>query len=321
MTANEHTWAIVLAGGEGSRLRSLTTVPSGIIIPKQFCSLRDGPSLLQEALSRAQAVASDQFTCVVVAAQHRRWWESILAAMPSSNVIVQPEGRGTAIGILLPLLHIIARDPKARVVLMPSDHHVQDEAVLASALRRATQLLCRGRDETILLGLEPDECDPDLGYIVPHRDLGRGACEVAHFVEKPSLAEAEELIERGALWNAFIVVSFASALLELFRRRMSDLIRALWTVQSDLRAGGGSESIAQLYQRLPNVDFSRDILQGQEEQLRVLPVPRCGWCDLGTPARVERTLRRIAPSHRPPDFQVLVTHLNLAAQHERLQRA
>ena len=72
MLEEANTWALVLAAGEGSRLRSLTTSPSGTAIPKQFCPLFEGPSLLHEALRRAHAVADSAHTCVVVAAQHTR---------------------------------------------------------------------------------------------------------------------------------------------------------------------------------------------------------------------------------------------------------
>jgi mannose-1-phosphate guanylyltransferase len=100
-----NTWAIVLAAGDGSRLHSLTTTESGIAIPKQFCSLHGGQSLLREALQRAEAVASPANSCIVVAHHHKRWWDAELAGKPKSNVIVQPSNQGTANGILLPMLH------------------------------------------------------------------------------------------------------------------------------------------------------------------------------------------------------------------------
>ncbi|HET6471036.1 MAG TPA: NTP transferase domain-containing protein, partial [Pseudomonadales bacterium] len=134
---NEKTWAVVLAAGEGSRLHDLTTTSIGVAVPKQFCSLHGGPSLLQDALRRAQSVAPPERVCAIVASQHRPWWRDLTQVMPERNVIVQPHNRGTGIGILLPLLHVMARDPEARVVLLPSDHHVCDEGVLARALRSA----------------------------------------------------------------------------------------------------------------------------------------------------------------------------------------
>ena len=81
--------------------------------------------------------------------------------MPRRNVIVQPQNRGTAIGLLLPLLHIARRDPHARVVILPSDHYVRDEAVLARALRRAVTRLANDAENLWLLGIAPEEADPE----------------------------------------------------------------------------------------------------------------------------------------------------------------
>jgi hypothetical protein len=73
-----------------------------------------------------------------------------------------------------------------------------------------------------------------------------------------------------------------------------------------------------LYQRLPNLDFSRDVLEGQEATLRVLPVPYCGWTDLGTPQRVAQTLQRLPRAANAPHAES-DAYINLAAQHSRLQ--
>src|ERR1700761_5328275 len=105
------SWAVVLAAGEGSRLQGLTRNSNGIVVPKQFCSLQGGPSLLQETIQRGLAVAPAQRVCAVVAAQHEQFWDRMLSAMPEKNVVVQPHNRGTAHGILLPLLRIAAQDP------------------------------------------------------------------------------------------------------------------------------------------------------------------------------------------------------------------
>jgi hypothetical protein len=137
MRKSSNNWVVVLAAGDGNRLRSVTTNGMGDAVPKQFCSLRGGPSLLLETLERAESVAARDRICVVVASRHRRWWGSMLSRIPSANVIVQPMNRGTANGILLPLLHIEARDPDARIVILPSDHYVRDELILVTALAPA----------------------------------------------------------------------------------------------------------------------------------------------------------------------------------------
>ena len=320
MSSRGNTWAIVLAGGEGTRLRSLTTTALGVAIPKQFCSLQGGCSLLHEALRRAESVASPGHICAVVSQQHRRWWGPGLAALPKANIIVQPRNCGTANGILLPLLYIMTRDPEARVVLLPSDHHVCNEQVLAASLQNAVQELSMRRDQILLLGIRPEEVDPDLGYIVPG-SLDGAVSTVDRFVEKPDRSLASALVDDGALWNAFIVAACARALLELFVRRFPQVVIDMQRVVDQNQFSPGLSAAAlDLYRDLPDIDFSRQVLQGAESMLRVLRVPRCGWSDLGTPKRLAETLQSLpnplgyldeAPSEQSG-------FLNLAAQHAQL---
>ena len=141
------SWAIVLAAGEGSRLSALTRTRDGLI-PKQFCSLDGGPTLFSSALERASSVVGEDRVVPIVAAQHRGLWAPELRGFPRQNVVVQPRNRGTAAGILLPLLHVLDRDPQARVAVLPSDHFVAQEwtlrACLAESLDRLSEAEKRG---------------------------------------------------------------------------------------------------------------------------------------------------------------------------------
>ncbi len=288
-------FALVLAGGDGTRLRSLTTLANGECVPKQFWSLRGGSSLLARTVERAARFTDAEHTLSIVTESHRQWWAPELARLPAANVIVQPANRGTGLGVLLPLLTALERDRQARVVLLPSDHYVRGEDVLTRGIRQALEASLEDPERAILLGFEPDEPDTGLGYILPSTRTFRGLSRVARFVEKPTVDHAWELMARGALWNSFILVSTASALLEIFRLRIP---RVLEELQPMVRAGDAAGALADLYGRVASIDFSRGILQGQEARLRVLRVGACGWTDLGTPARVESALSRAPNSMR-----------------------
>jgi mannose-1-phosphate guanylyltransferase len=132
----QNTWAVVLAAGEGARLSSLTADRSGIAVPKQYCSLLGGATLLEDALHRAAQVVPAERVTAIVAESHRRWWTGLCASM-GDRLIVQPANRGTGHGILLALLHVLERDPEARILFLPSDHYVRDEQALADAMSGA----------------------------------------------------------------------------------------------------------------------------------------------------------------------------------------
>jgi mannose-1-phosphate guanylyltransferase len=240
-------------------------------------------------------VAEPQRTCAIVAEHHRRWWQSLQLDIPASNLIQQPRNRGTATGILLPLLHIVHRDPEAMLLVLPSDHYVRNEDVLAASLRSAMAKLERDRNHVILLGITPDEPDPELGYIVVEGDSRGSVGAVSEFVEKPNVATARALIARGAVWNSFIFAANGQALLRAFEARCPDLVGELRHIVSSKNS---STRLAQLYEELPTLDFSRDILQRSPELLRVVTVPACGWSDLGTPSRVVETVNRFRSDSR-----------------------
>jgi mannose-1-phosphate guanylyltransferase len=280
-------WVIVLAAGEGRRLSALTRDPSGVSLPKQFCSFgRDRP-MVQWAIDRALSVAPPERIVTVVAREHRVWWERALEGLPRENVVVQPRNRGTAAGILLPLIEVLRRDPDATVVVLPSDHDVADEAALESAFGPAIDEAQREPGRLVLLGITPDEVDSEYGWILPGRRRSVRASEVEVFVEKPSATVAADLLLDGAVWNSFMFATNGRALLRLYARALPELLKSFWC---DLGEAPGA--LDALYDGLGTHDFSRDLLERVADELALVVVPPCGWSDLGTPARLTRFLGR-----------------------------
>jgi mannose-1-phosphate guanylyltransferase len=182
---------------------------------------------------------------------------------------------------------VVARDPTARVLFLPSDHFVADESRLFVAMLAAVRATGTAPDKLQLLGIEPDEADADLGYIIPG-DPTDGAQRVMRFVEKPAAADAAALIGAGALWNSFIFAATARTLLALLRTRAPAVVQAMTAAT----ASGQATDMARLYTVLPQLDFSSHVLTGSERQLRVVAVRGCGWTDLGTPRRVGAVIAR-----------------------------
>ena len=283
--AENPNWGIILAGGSGTRLSGFTTDGNGDHVPKQYCSLDGGPTLLEFALERARSVVPPQQIVIVVAEDHERHWAPLLRSWPVENLLVQPQNRGTAPGILLPLLSIMERDPAARIALFPSDHFVEQELVLARCLRSSLWAIDEFDRHVILLGITPDCIESNYGWILPGVRFGR-ARSVRAFVEKPDLGRALELQRLGAVWNSFLLVASGQALIDLFKARAPTLFQTF----RDAWPPANLEARHRLYDHIESADFSREILEGAERRLRLRIVPSCGWTDLGTPERVARCL-------------------------------
>jgi len=287
MVMNERLWAIVLAGGEGRRLGDLARDPSGAPAPKQFCHFGAERSLLASTLARAERLVPRERIVVSVLDAHRRWWGRELAGHSTDNVVSQPCSRGTAVGVLGPLLRIHRADAGARVVILPSDHAVEDETTLRRALEASTWAAERRPEDLVLLGFTPDEPDPTLGWIVPSRDQVGPTEAVLAFEEKPDHLRARRLMAAGALWNGMLIAARTSALARLYRRRLPELLRAGEALACPPGAGEG-RGAATVFQTIPARDLSRDLLTPAVRRLRLVRVPPCGWTDLGTPARLFR---------------------------------
>lgn len=292
LAASDSCWAIILAAGDGKRVGKLIAASGAGQVPKQFWAPDGGETMLEWALQRAARLVPPERTVVVVAAQHQRYWRPLLSPrLPPQNVVVQPANRGTAAGILLPAWRIFAQDPGANVLVLPSDHFVAREDLLHEALEQARIEVGRSPREIVLLGMAMEQAAPGFGWLTHDRPAASGLCRVRHFVEKPEPAVAERLLATGALANSFMLAAHLATLFRLMEQTVPDLL-APFTALHD---GGWPPSpgrLAELYESIPSYDFSHHVLAPAVESLRVLPVPECGWSDLGDPARVRRFRRR-----------------------------
>jgi len=287
---DELPWAILLAGGEGTRLRGQVVAGEQVDRPKQFCRFGEEKTLLGSTIDRALRLTGASHVVPVVAVEHRRWWQPELECVEADSILAQPLNRGTAVAVLHALLHILQRDDQATIVVFPCDHGIADEHRMLNALRTAIHSVRADATELVLLGVHPEHPETQYGWILPGSTAEGAARPVRSFVEKPQDDVAVSLMEQGALWNTFMFAASARALLERYASTLPRLVQSYREVMS---VGGRPEpELTALYHTLPVLDFGRDLLQASRDALHVVKVPPCGWTDLGTPARVEDWLAR-----------------------------
>jgi len=288
-------WAVILAGGDGVRLRSMPRTIAGDDRPKQFCALVSEEALLTETRRRAALAVPAHRTLVVVNRAHERFYTPLLADVRTRLVVAQPENRGTAPAILYALLVLAARQAASdTVALYPSDHFVSDDAAFTGQIEEAFAGAARRPDLVTLLGIAPDGAAPGYGWIEPGEPVAGAPSlrQVRRLWEKPSVEDAERLRAQGWLWNSFVMVGRVSTMLALVRMTAPDLHRSFSEIAATLGTVGGVPALERLYCGLPSVDFSRQVLSARPDALAVLPVRGVHWSDLGDPERVLTTRRR-----------------------------
>jgi mannose-1-phosphate guanylyltransferase len=303
----DHTWAVLLAGGEGKRLLGASVDGERIDRPKQFCRFGRDDSLLGSTLWRARRIADPARILPVVSEQHRTWWRQELQHLPEENVLVQPQARGTAVALLHALVHILLRDDDAMIVVLPCDHGVDDDDPLLGAVDRAVAAAAEPSGPLVLIGVEPGWPETQYGWIVPRSGGASPARPVRRFDEKPSLRDACVLMEQGGLWNSLIFAVSGHGLLERFLEATPRLVEAyLWKRPV---SPWSPEALLECFASLPFADLSHDILERSVPHLRVVPVRDSGWTDLGTPHRLEtwlhRQRRRASPAREGPTLRLL----------------
>ena len=289
-------WAVVLAGGNGSRIRTLTRLVSGDERPKQFCRLVGNNTLLASTRARLCATVAPERTLCVVTSHHEPFYREEFSGDDWVRVIEQPGNRGTGMAIALGLATVSTVDPNAIVGFFPSDHYYDDGEVLRQVLDQAYAAAAVDADRVFLLGAEPDHAETEYGWITRGGPLGQPPpsswiSSVAGFVEKPSAAEADLLLRQGSLWNTFVLVGQTRAFRTLLDSALPGLHEELMAILA-LAEPHRTAALVRLYASPIASDFSRDVLSRYPDRLGVIELASSGWTDLGQPARALRVMAR-----------------------------
>ena len=290
-------WAVILAGGDGTRLQSMTRTMTGDNRPKQFVPVIGGATLLNQTRQRVALSIEPDHTLVVVTQKHRRFYEPLANEISRDLLLEQPLNKGTAPAILYALLHVATRSPKAVVALFPSDHFFADDEEFMSHIDVAIDAVEVQPETVMSLGITPTAPETEYGWIEPHSSILAGAqrsiTRVRKFWEKPSLSLATSLMERGCLWNSFVMVGRADALLKMTRAAIPETYAAFAAIAPTFQTAAEQKALARLYSQIEDSNFSHQVLAMRPEHLMVMRVGDVGWSDLGEPNRVLSTLARI----------------------------
>jgi mannose-1-phosphate guanylyltransferase len=273
-------WAVILAGGVGSRFWPLSTPQR----PKQLLPLVSDAPMLADTLARLAPIAAADHTLVLTNASLAETVASLCPSLPAGHVIAEPRPAGTCAALAWAAHEIARRDgPEAVMVCVHADWAIADVARFRAALERAAAVAA-GRHALVTVGVVPSRPDPGFGYIEPGAAVEAGVHRVARFVEKPDRERAEQMVAAGFLWNSGIFAWRVGDLLEEIRALTPEVAPALAAHPGDRDA---------FFAAVQPVAIDVGVL---ERSRRVLVLPGAfGWDDVGTWAALHRV--------RPHDAQ------------------
>jgi mannose-1-phosphate guanylyltransferase len=277
-TRRTHVLAVILAGGGGTRLWPLSRPEC----PKPFLPLLGSRTLLQRTWDRIVPALVDAGDVAVVT--ERRYADMVRAQLPGlreSMLLAEPVARNTAAAVALAATALDRPDDEVMLVL-PADHLVADEPAFRAILRRGSALAAGAGGRLVTLGIAPDGPETGYGYIVAGDPVADhdGAVMVERFVEKPSAADARDLLDGAApvAWNAGIFLWRLDALRTAFRSGSPDIL-------ADVEAGvaAGPSGLASAYGRVRATSIDYAVLEPAAREGRVAMLRAAvGWSDLGS---------------------------------------
>lgn len=275
---NEHLYAVIMAGGVGTRLWPRSRRG----LPKQFLDLRGPNSLLQDTVDRILPLIAHERILVVVGKQHEEAVHLQVPSLPPENVILEPGPRGTAPCIGLAAVVLQQRDPAATMAVLPSDHCIVDAPGFRQAISAAAQIA--QDDYLVTLGIAPSQPHTGYGYIQRGASLGvvdgQTAFRVLRFTEKPDADSARDFVDSGEFfWNGGIFVWRAKTILAEIGRLLPELHDELQAVAGAWDSPVRGETLARAWARVPRTTVDYGVME-KANRVAVLPVD-IGWDDAG----------------------------------------
>lgn len=267
---------VILCGGSGTRLWPLSREYD----PKQFVTFGEKPTLFAQTLQRVAGLPSSELPVIICNETHRFYVQAALrSCQQKARILLEPAPRNTGPAIALAALALTEEGQDPLMLVMPSDHLLDDDADFCRGVQAAAPLAAEGH--IVTFGIKPTGPETGFGYIEQGRAIASGY-EVRRFVEKPDRSTAEHMLAQGSfVWNSGIFLVRASVFLEELARHapnMAASCRRAWQGRIVDAAFCRPDSDAFLATPADSIDYA---IMEKTDRAVVMPLS-LGWSDLGS---------------------------------------
>jgi mannose-1-phosphate guanylyltransferase len=275
----EHTYAVIMAGGGGTRLWPVSRKEK----PKQLLPLLGKETLFQSTVARLETLFPPERILVVTVAEQAREMREQVPSIPAENYLIEPAPRGTASVVALAAAVLKKRDPQAVMAMQTADHHIRNIDLFQYLIRAAFDVAEKGY--LVTLGITPTFPSTGYGYIQQGEPLmgeyKYPVYTVKRFKEKPDEETAHQLLRSGDhSWNSGMFVWRVDAILAEIERQMPELFHAVDEIASTWNAPERDEVLRSQWQDLKSQTIDYGIME-KAERVAVLPAGGLGWSDVG----------------------------------------
>lgn len=275
----DHFYALIMAGGVGSRLWPMSRQKS----PKQVLPLVGDRSMFRVAVERLSPLFAPEDVFVVVGEDQVALLKAEQTGIPAANFIIEPMGRGTAPAIALSAITLLRRDPQAITAVLTADHFIGDEAGFREVLAAAGEVA--SHNYLVTLGITPSFPSTGYGYVERGRHLMTAndfaAYQVAAFREKPDLVTAKQFVVSGRhSWNSGMFVWKARRFLDELARTMPEFYAQLMTIDAALGTPDADRVLREVWPQVQTQTVDYGVME-KARDVAVIPA-EFGWNDVGS---------------------------------------
>jgi mannose-1-phosphate guanylyltransferase len=239
--------------------------------------------MFQHAVDRLSPLFPPERIWVVTRAAHASLLLGQTPELPAGNLILEPEGRGTAPAIGLAAIHLRRADPQAVMAVLTADHYIADTARFRQVLSAALQVARQGY--LVTLGIQPSSPSTGYGYIEQGSAMdeveGFPVFQVRRFTEKPNRETAARMVAGGIYsWNSGMFIWQVRRILEEFERQMPEFYAHLMEVEAVLGTPDYETVLNRVWPQIAKQTIDYGVMEGARE-VAVVPVDM-GWSDIGS---------------------------------------
>ncbi|MDY2631084.1 MAG: mannose-1-phosphate guanylyltransferase [Clostridium sp.] len=252
-------YGLILAGGKGTRLYPLSRSAR----PKQFLKVINDKSFLQNTVDRVSPLINKENIYIVTNKDYEDKVKVELDNINSNNIFTEPMNKETATCIGLSAVKLLKKDNDAIMVVLPSDHHIENEKLYIETLSQAVEIANKKRG-IVTLGITPSRAETGYGYI----EMGQRAIaeiptfKVERFTEKPNLEVAKDFLLKGSyLWNSGMFIFRADVILREIEKYLPKLYKSLMEIYKHLGEENEEEVIAEQYSLIDGISIDFGVMQ------------------------------------------------------------